>query len=145
VEVIDGTPLQDEERVLRVYLKSLQGNIPPNAFELSSTDKKEGNRLSVWACSLTTCAQALVLMNKNSDFFAACSLQVEHIRNLRLDVMPDDFQNIDTIWHILHDDTRPGALGHAAIIGLRQTCLNPVHRKDLRLKLAEIAEKILEA
>jgi hypothetical protein len=126
------------------------------AFELSSLDKKSiPPHLSVWVDALTTPEQAYSFLPENSPCKLLLRLQVDEIRKIvgRSTDGTQHFDLLNVVWvHLTQNvngqqvrNRRPGAEGHAGIIGLDEQSV-PVKllRKDLRSKLAELASKNCE-
>lgn len=125
--------------------------MPPEAFHLSSEDKAQVvPRLSVWAGSLTSIAQADLITGQKQGL--AGFLLVDGIRRLRPDPEHDAFACLDVEWEPAEEMvagawqrcTKPGADGHCGITRLNQdratdgTSLK-VHRKSLYASLARMA------
>jgi hypothetical protein len=133
------------------------------AFQLSSADKQSvPPHLSVWAEKLTTPQQAYAFLCANrpdSLQKLVIRLSVEEITALRSRISSEQVINglLDVIWiHLFVEsengrirDTRPGADGHAGIVGLDgvaapATLTNREKknlRKDLRAQLAQLASR----
>lgn len=142
------SPLPDDENVLRA--NKIPENFEPGQLltrqifntELSDKDKQDENpKLSVYAKSLTTEIQACKLIGTGLTHRLVASIQVEAIRTVSdeipLDVVWDEpkLENETT-------DTRPGAEGHAGILGLkRPPGIEKTKFKDLQSKLADLASK----
>lgn len=121
-------------------------------FELSSLDKKSvPPHLSVWVDALTTPKQAYSFLPENSPCRLVLRLNVEKVRKL-VGGSDEKLHSslLDVVWvHLIQNvdgeqirDRRPGAEGHAGIIGLDDKSVsNKLLRKDLRSKLAELASK----
>jgi hypothetical protein len=77
----DGEPLPDGVEVFRLAKQTNNGKFPPEAFALSSEDKKQSvPRASTWASDLTTPDQADVLTERK--FALAGFLLVDDVRRL---------------------------------------------------------------
>jgi hypothetical protein len=145
---LQDTLLPDDERVLRankVPENFEQGQVLTRQIfntELSSKDKSdESPKLSVYAKSLTTEMQACKLIGTGKTHRLVATLNVEEIRNASTEIP------LDVVWDEpkLDDDTpdtRPGAEGHAGVMGLkRPPSIEKTKFKDLQSKLADIASK----
>jgi hypothetical protein len=107
-------------------------------FSLSTPDEQsELQSLSVWVKDLTPAEKARELMGANRVAYRlALHLNVDDIRAIRI---ATDFPEppLDVVWD---PDPRPGAEGHAGIIGLmRPPGGERMKYKALRAKLAQIA------
>src|SRR5262249_50849171 len=111
----------------------------------STEDRQEDPpRLSVWAEQLTRAEQAWRLMGEKAHYRLALRLNVDAVRTLRPDPDSSELPNLDVEWYPLHaedgsPDTRPGADGHAGIVGLHLG--SSAQRKSLRRKLAQLASE----
>jgi len=140
---------EENGEVLAVHLES--------AFILSTKDKESvPPHLSVWIESLTTYQQAYSFLSENSNLTLVLRLNVDKIRKINISFGEIDYSNLlNVIWvYIFQDinsqqvpDSRPGAIGHAGIIGLDDKSA-PTHlskkqkqafRKRLRVELAKLA------
>lgn len=131
-------PLPNDVEVVRLGRRSFSSD-PRQAhesdFALSTEDKRaEVPLLSVWATALTPATQAREFMgDAKANYRLALYLDTTAIRNI-----PDvELPRIDTVWD---PDDRPGAEGHAGIVGLHR----PEGRardqyRRLRVHLARIA------
>jgi hypothetical protein len=128
-----GEPVPSEEEVFRLSFLSSDGKISPEAFELSSADKQQTPpRLSVFARSRTTPAQAWEITSRNPRFISVARLATSRLRQIALEVRWDPITS-----------SLPGADGHAALLGLDRG--NKLERKILRVKLADLAnESVIE-
>ena len=134
-----GEQVPDEEILLRLAFLSSDGRISPEAFELSSSDKRQNPpRLSVYAASRTTPQQAWEIGNRNPRFVAVARIATSDVRQLRPDSDRSDIRPFDVRWDRLTEQ-RPGADGHAGIIGLDQG--GRTQRRIYRVKLSDLANK----
>ncbi|MBI2192386.1 MAG: hypothetical protein HYU36_10410 [Planctomycetes bacterium] len=146
---VEGEPLPGEEVVFRLWRKGKDGTRDElvAAFELSSDERRSLRpTLSVFAEGLTSHEQAFEITGKNSLKRLVLRMQVCEIR--KIDLVPPDlnFRGLDVIWVQAKlqengrevPDERPGAEGHAGILGLSSPP-NKNSRKVLRVKLAELA------
>jgi hypothetical protein len=134
-----GEQVPDEEILFRLAFFSSDGKISPEAFQLSSSDKRQNPpRLSVYAASRTTPQQAWEIINRNPRFIAVARITTSDVRKLR--PSPDDpsIKPLDVRWDPLIDE-HPGADGHAAIIGLDQG--EKAQRRSYRVKLSDLANR----
>jgi len=115
--------------------------ISVDAFIMSTKDK-EGTppHLSVWVEGYTTPSEAYAFLIKpESPDKVICWLNVGAVRGICSNVDGETHNNfLDVLW-INIADLRLGAEGHAGITGLNPK--DKLLRKDLRFKLAEIANK----
>jgi hypothetical protein len=109
-----GTPLPGGTIVLRLAVLSKDQKPSAYSFELSSDDKKSDLKsLTVWAEELTSAEKARDLMGeKKADYRFVLYLDTDDIRAIET---PINSSFLDTVWDT---DLRPGADGHAGIIGL---------------------------
>jgi len=110
------------------------------AFEMSSADK-EGTppHLSVWVEGCTTPSEAYAFLRPYSPNKIICWLNVDDVRSISCKIDDKVYQNLlDVLW-INISNLRAGAQGHSGITGLDQNL--KLLRKDLRFKLAELANK----
>ena len=115
-------------------------SISLDTFVLTTDDKKgTPPHLSVWVEGYTTPLEAYAFLKPESLNKIICWLNVGDIRSIGDNIDGKIYQNLlDVLW-INIADSRPGAKGHAGIIGLDQS--NKLLRKDLRAKLAKLANK----
>jgi len=109
-------------------------------FRLSSEDEKSvPPHLSAWVEEYTTPLQAYSFLKPDSPRKIIYWLNAGDIRNIYLEINKQKCQDLlDVLW-INIAESRLGAEGHAGITGLNQK--DKLLRKDLRFKLAEIANK----
>jgi hypothetical protein len=136
-----GTPLPGGTVVLRLAIPSKDQMVSEVSFELSSEDKASDlQSLTVWAEDLTPADRARALMAKNKAAYRlVLFLNTSDIRAIKT---PADcpIPTLDTVWDL---DSRPGAEGHAGIIGLmRPTGGNRESYKALRTRLVDAVFKI---
>lgn len=118
-------------------------------FELSEEDKEaEVPRLSVWVEPLTVADQAWDFMGKKPNRTVVACLSVDAVNAIQPE---DQFVPLRVEWErAMVDDgsgskapnTRPGAEGHAGIVGLNQGSkgkTDKFRRKALRSALADLA------
>lgn len=120
------------------------------AFEMSSADK-EGTppHLSVWAEGYTTPSEAYAFLKPESPNKIICWLNVGDIRNISSNVEGTVYSDLLDVRWVNIENSRSGSEGHAGIIGMDDESLpkgltkrqEKNLRKDLRYKLAEIANK----
>jgi hypothetical protein len=120
------------------------------AFELSTDDKKgTPPHLSVWVEEYTIPSEAYAFLGLGSPKKIICWLNVNDIRRISSDVEGQVYNNLlDVLW-VNIENSQAGAKGHAGIIGMDDESLpkgltnrqEKNLRKDLRFKLAEIANK----
>ena len=143
-----GQPLLADDVVIRVLKGSSGGRAKPIDFELSSSDEAATlPSLSVWAEQFTTPTQALQFLgNKHELPYRYSRLLVSGIRRLSEQIIIEP--PLDVVWDnlIVDDigglDTRPGALGHAAIVGLkRPPGVSRATYLTLRLLLADLSNQ----
>jgi hypothetical protein len=144
-----GEPLPPDEWVLRLAIVSKDflesGQVSPEVFAFSTEDRRDDPpRLSVWAERLTRPEQAWHLMGEKPHYRLALRLNVSAIQVLRPNPDAPDVPNLDVHWHPLlvedgSPDPRPGAAGHAGIVGLHAG--TPAQRKSWRRKLAQLASE----
>jgi hypothetical protein len=132
-----GERLPDQVIVLRLASLPSDG-IPratPEHFNLSSEDKaSELQSLTVWAKDLTPAKKAREFMGEKKALYRVILyLNVDHIRAIRVPSAPTEAL-LDVVWD---RDGRHGAEGHAGITGLM---CERIHRKALRVKLADLAK-----
>lgn len=134
-----GTPLPRGVTVLRLAKLSMgileSRRAHESHFSLSSDDEKsELKSLSVWAKDLTASQKARELMGESRFAYRlVLYLNVDNIRSIQDDF---PFMPLNVVWDL---DPRPGAEGHAGIIGLmRPPSGIKAHYKALRVRLADI-------
>jgi hypothetical protein len=110
------------------------------AFEMSSADKAgTPPHLSIWVEGCTTPLEAYAFLKPDSPNKIICWLNVGDIRSICIEIDKVIHRNLlDVIW-VNISDLRAGAQGHSGIMGLDQNL--KLLRKDLRFKLAELANK----
>ena len=126
-----------------------EGRALSSFFELSSEDKKQlVPRLSVWVETLTTLAQAWMLVGAKPTRRWAVFLAVDGVNTIHApaaDALPPT-QSLEVQWEratVLNDggervpETRPGWEGHAGIANLDKG--NKTQRKSLQWQLADLA------
>src|SRR5690349_11654662 len=138
-----GEPLPSGEWVLRLAVASKDfqetGRVSPEVFALSSEDRRgDPPRLSVWSERLTHPEQAWELMGRKSSYRLIVRLNVDAVRALGPSPDSPDAPGLDVQWDpLLNDDgspdARPGAAGHAGIVGLHAG--SSAHRKSCRRRL----------
>ena len=161
------TPVSEEEFILRLarlpkdYHEKKQINAIQldEDFLLSTQDKTSiPIHLSVWVQYFTTPEQAYQFLPKNSPRKLVLRLKVQNIQAITGAAINNNFYPnlLKVLWvHLMIEekngkvvrDSRPGAEGHAGIVGLDEGStplgLNKKQakllRKDLRLQLAELA------
>ena len=129
------------------------GKASAASFDLSSRDKEAAiPSLSVFAERLTTPEQALALLDHPGGYDLVLRLNVDAVRALR--PVPDtpEVPSLDVWWDpltlvdaggVMVPDPRPGAAGHAGIVGLsRPNNVPRLYYKSLRAQLAQIAEAV---
>jgi hypothetical protein len=149
---MDEMPLSDHEWVQRVCKRKLaskngeliqEGHFAPSSEEKNSDPK---HRLSVWAESLTTEAQAFGFTWTSAEEAVMGRLKVEQIHALRPQPETDSIPHLITEWHYRYVvgedgspilDPAPGARGHAGIRDL--TLGNKLQTRSLRVQLAQLA------
>lgn len=141
---VEGESLPAEDVVFRLCRATNTGEMAPEAFELSSSDKSQAvPRLSTWEATRTTHAQGRQLTGDKYDM--AGHLPVAKIREVRPDPEEPEASGLDVQWETARDAKGnpvllPGADGHSGITGLLQAeALTKPQRKSLRAKLARIA------
>jgi hypothetical protein len=150
-----GEPLPEGEVVFRLGKTPKDfsigsSRINPEAFELSSKDEKADiPSLTVWAERLTTREQALdFIESKREAVRCIIFLGVDQIRSLRPEPDSPDVLSLNVVWvplvteenGVIVPDRRPGAEGHAGIIGLvKRSGVNKWYYKSLRSQLADKA------
>jgi hypothetical protein len=148
----NGDPLPEGTLVFRIGKNTYaspsairENKAHPEMFKPSTNDEdSEGKRLSVWVEELTVADQAWDFMGSRPASTVVACLTVDAVRSIQ---PPDSFARLDVEWEQAKLDdgslnTRPGAEGHAGIIGLIQggRCRNDSNpRKALRSKLADLA------
>ena len=152
----EGTPLLADQTVFRAVKRRRDGDEQPpfrfaleldETFQLSDSDKKAiPPAISVYAQDRTTPRQVLALLAAGDKYSHVAALSVAAIRAISLVSLPPDnaFTWLDCVWIMARladgsPDERPGADGHAGIIGLVAAGLPKADRKQLRFLLAEIA------
>jgi hypothetical protein len=145
----EGEPLPSGEWVLRLTVASKDfletGQVSPEVFSFSTEDRQDDPpHLSVWAEQLTSPEQAWTLMGQKPHYRLALRLNVDAIRALRPNPDSPELPNLDVQWHPLlaedgSPDRRPGAEGHAGIIGLHAGM--SAQRKSWRRRLAQLASQ----
>jgi hypothetical protein len=137
-----GTPVPAGVIVLRLAklskdaIESRRAN--ETHFSLSTDDEESGlQSLTVWARLLTSAIKARELMGDHkASYRLALYLSVDEIRAVRVSADFPVFP-LDIVWDT---DDRPGAEGHAGIIGLmRPPGGERMKYKALRARLAQIA------
>ena len=137
----EGESLPDDARVFRLCRRTSDGRIAPEAFVLSSEDKRHAiPRLSVWEQSLTTPDQA----DPARRYLLVALLTALEVRRIRPDGPAST--SLDVQWEQAWtkgsdgkpvESTAPGAAGHCGIAGLNQG--DKAARKVLRAALARLA------
>lgn len=109
-------------------------------FEMSSADKAgTPPHLSIWVEGCTTPLEAYAFLKPDSPNKIICWLNVGDVRSISCKIDQKVYHNLlDVLW-INISDLRAGAQGHSGITGLDQNL--KLLRKDLRFKLAELANK----
>ena len=154
---LKGEALPSGEIVLRLAHApkdfAQTGKASAVSFDLSSKDKEAVlPSLSVFAERLTTPEQAMTLLDQPEAYDLVLRLNVDAVRALRpvpdtpevpsLDVWWDPLTLMDAGGVVVPDD-RPGAAGHAGIVGLsRPNNVPRLYYKSLRAQLAQIAEAV---
>jgi hypothetical protein len=121
------------------------GHVSPEVFALSTEDRREDPpRLSVWAERLTRPEQAWRLMGEKSSYRLIVRLSVDAVRTLRPSPEIPAVPDLDVQWHPLRNDDgspdmRPGADGHAGIVGLHAG--SPAQRKSWRRRLDRLVSQ----
>ncbi len=145
-----GTPLPDEEVVLRLCKASKDGRALETHFSLTDKDKEHPLcSLSVWVESLTSPSQAREFMGTNKLAYEIyCRLSVVKVRVLTTPGLEKPV--LDVVWDMLYNDEgtardpRPGAAGHSGITGLlKPPGMEKQIYKTLRTRLADLANEDL--
>ena len=118
-------------------------------FVLSDTDKNEKPpALSVFVEGLTTPRQAIELLTNASRYEAVARLDVDKVRAIPVhDTIAVFTASLDVLWVQARlpngdVDTRPGANGHAGLVGLkREKGIDKNHYKSLRDALVVLARQ----
>jgi hypothetical protein len=164
-EIHNFSSVPDSENVLRL-VKPTDGQfrlqvsaiqLTPD-FELSSKDKQgTPPHLSVWVESLTSDQEAYMFLDEGSLRKLVLRLNVEQIRAIAAVADDKRYPNLLDVIFVHIADQRPGAIGHAGIVGLDEAAVKSqlaaigvtnltnkqikVLRKDLRAQLADLASK----
>lgn len=134
-----GEQVPDDEDLLRLAFLSSDGRVSPEAFELSSSDKRQvPPRLSVYAASRTTPLQAWEIANRNPRFAVVARVTTTSTRQLRPNPDDSSIRPLDVCWDRLLQE-QPGTEGHAGIIGLDQG--TKVQRRSYRVRLSDLANE----
>jgi len=144
---VDGEALPPGELVFKLVLPSSDASESPHAqaemFALSPKDRETSGRLTVWAASLTEPVQAWAFLHNDPRYSHFATMNVDAIRSIKLPGgSADDSPLLEIVWDPLHGlEERPGANGHAGIVGLHERAgVSTAHRKYLRKELAKIAQ-----
>lgn len=153
-----GEPLPSGEIVFRLAKHSKDsletGKVSAAQFILSESDETSYLKsLSVWAKELTTPQQAQAFMTSNREAYVlAAYLDVDTVRAIRPSPDSPDVANLDVVWDRLMvdvdglfvTDPRPGADGHAGIVGLmRPKRVEKIYYKSIRAQLAELSHTVV--
>jgi hypothetical protein len=141
--------LPSGEWVLRLAVVSKDypetGLLSPEVFALSTDDRRtDPPRLSVWAEPLTRPEEAWELMGRKPSYRLVVRLNVDAIRALPPDPDSPGAPSLEVVWDPLltpegDPDVRPGAAGHAGIVGLHAG--TSVHRKSCRRRLSQLGSQ----
>lgn len=152
----DGEGLPAGEVVFRLWRATNDGRMPPEAFHLSSADKRHATpRLSVWAESLTKVWQAGAITGGR--YAIAGFLPVDDVRQIRPEPDNSVVASLDVVWDSAVVEvgatwlpcTAPGSEGHCGIAGLYQE-RSPdgqnlkAFRKSMYAKLARLANQRIQ-
>lgn len=147
---VDESPVHRSEVIIRVIPSwrlnkdyEETGKLAPKLFELSSGDKT-GKRphLSVYVERVTPHVTACNLLTKIPERAVIARLCVEDVQALRPEPELDTVESLQVTWEpaVLADgtpDVRPGAEGHAGILGLKRPKDEPKgHRQSYSEQLA---------
>lgn len=138
----EGQPLPAGATVFRLF-DSSDGRVPPEAFELSTDDKRQQvPRLSTWETTRTTISQARAIVAR--PYSHAGFLPVDGVRAIGADHEGRQV-GLDVEWERARDRagaivSSPGASGHCGIVGLERPAGTPrTVFKSLRRQLAQLA------
>ncbi len=124
--------------MIRLTVPSNDGKVSPEAFALSTEDRKQTPpRLSVFGASRTTALQAWGIMGRKPKYTVVARVQAGRIRS----IVPGSncSSSLDVRWDRIESEL-PGADGHAGLTGL-DVPSQSTQRKTYRLLLADAANE----